>query len=171
MIKCPGCGVELPRAGEAPAAAQYNASAECWQVYGEVVSYGALHAVQLGRWHQTCVDAFTAQHVGPKTAPLTVAFALNGLYLVLERGFSGIQVREAHGYLTNTVDSWERRSLPRSVGSMTAFDVALAADPADHAVLVERWGRSVWDAWAHVHEAVAELTDRQLAGWRPRGRY
>jgi hypothetical protein len=168
VIVCPGCGVELPRDSAAPPASQYNASAECWQVYGEIVSYGALHAASLGRWYQVCVDSFGAQHVGENTAAITVAFALNGLYLVFERGFSGLQVREAHGYLANTVDSWDRLPRPGSVGAMTAFDVALAADPEEHAALVERWGRSVWESWTHVHDVVADLTDRQLAGWTPR---
>lgn len=167
VIDCPGCGVSLPPDPAAPPSTTYNASAECWQVYGEIVSYSAQHPVQLGTWHQTCVDAFTAQHVGPHTAALGITFALNGLYLVYERGFSGFQVREAHGYLANTFDEWVRYEPPENVGAITAFDVALASDPDEHIDLVRRWGQEVWSAWERVHDLIATLTDLQLTGWRP----
>ena len=42
------------------------------------------HPEVLGLGHQTSVDAYAAQHVGPQMRPMTVCFALNGLYLVLD---------------------------------------------------------------------------------------
>jgi hypothetical protein len=97
----------------------------------------------------------------------TTAFALNSLYLVLERGFTGIQSREAHGYLANTVRAWPRFTPATTTGDVTVFDVAMAATPEEHGDLVVRWGRSVWAAWSHVHAEIAAMTDRQLHGWRP----
>jgi Family of unknown function (DUF5946) len=165
-VVCPGCGLGLPATGAVPDPA-YNASPECRSVYDEVVAYGLAHPVRLARWHQTCTDAYRLQHLTPSTKPISTAFALNSLYLVLERGFTGIQAREAHGHLATTVSAWPRFVPAAAPGGMTVFDVAMAGTPDEHAERVEQWGRAVWAAWSHVHAEVAELTDRQLAGWRP----
>jgi hypothetical protein len=100
---------------------------------------------------------------------MTVCFALNGLYLVLERGWSGIRARGAHGHLARTVarEDWPSFEPPTVGGPLTVLDVALSADPAAQAVAVEAWGRSVWASWSHVHDVVRGMTDRQLAGWVP----
>lgn len=122
--------MKLPADRSAPAPRGYEASPECLQLHGEVVAYVYDRPVQLGQWHQTCVDAYGAQHTGSGTPAITTAFALNGLYLVLERGFTGYQGRKAHGYLASTVHSWPRFTPPDSVGATTVFDVALAATAA-----------------------------------------
>jgi hypothetical protein len=160
--------VELPDGQWTPDTTGYNASPECESLNGEVAAYTHLHAARLGHWHQTCVDAYGAQHISERTRPITAAFALNGLYLVLERGLSGFQARQAHGFLARTVNSWPHFTAPPTVGQITVFDVALASSPEEHIELVQRWGRSVWSAWHHVHDQVAEMTDRQLNGWHPR---
>ena len=121
--------------------------------------------VRLGPWHQACADAYGARHAGPGGKPIGVAFALGSLYLVLERGFTGIQAREAHGYLAGTVSWWPRFDPPEAVGDVTGLDVAVAED--GHGERVRRWGVA-WDAWRHVHAEVAALTGRQLRGRRPR---
>ena len=129
-----------------------------------------LHHDVLGVWHQTCVDAYALQHVSPVTKPIRICFALNGLYLVLSKGWTGIQARDAHRHLANTVprDQWPRFEPPEAVGDVTVMEPAMAGTPAEQAEAVELWGRSVWDAWAHVHADVAEMTTRQLGDWRPR---
>lgn len=168
MTRCHGCELELPADNSLPIPAGYDASSECWQLYAEVVAYVYDHPSRLGLWHQTCVDAYRAQHAGSGTPAIAIAFALNGLYLVLERGITGYQAREAHRYLASTVKSWPRFTPPQSAGATTVLDVALASSPEEHALLVERWGRSVWAAWRHVHDEVAAMTEAQLDGWQPR---
>ena len=166
---CPGCGLVLPATGSAIDTRTFRATAECLDLHGEVTSNVMQHPEVLGRWHQTCVDAYAAQHVGPQTRPMTVCFALNGLYLVLERGWSGIAARDAHGHLARTVvrADWPWFEPPSEAGPLTVLDVALSADPDAQGAAIEAWGRSVWATWSHVHDAVRELTDRQLAGWVP----
>ena len=169
MTTCPGCGVTLPVAASAPDPPDDVTSAECWQLYGEVIAYGMAHPAELGRWLQTTTDAYRLQHLSSSTPLITTAFGLNSLYLVFERGFTGLQAREAHGYLANTVDSWPTFELSSPVTySMTVFDVAMADSPAEHAELVVKWGASVWAQWAPVHDEIAEMTDRQLTGWHPK---
>jgi hypothetical protein len=93
----PGCGLKLPY-DAAPSAPGLNASPECWRVYGEVIAYGAHHPAQLGPWHQTCVDAYAAQHVGPEMAALTGIRAERVVSRVAARSHRH-PVRDAHGCL------------------------------------------------------------------------
>lgn len=46
--------------------------------------------------HQVAVDAYAAQHAGPASKTITIAFALIGLCLLLERGYTGKAVQRAH---------------------------------------------------------------------------
>ena len=166
---CPGCGLVLPETWSSVDTRGYEATPECLELGGEVTAFGMLHPETLGRWHQTCVDAYAAQHTGPRMKPITLCFALNGLFLVIERRWSGIAAREAHAHLAKTVphQSWPRLRKPDDVGSVTVLDVVLAADPEDQAVAIEKWGTSVWEAWSPVHDDIRRMTDRQLKGWRP----
>ena len=164
---CPGCRLELPATGTGVDGGLLEASPECVEVYAEVTGVVLAHPRLLARWHQTTVDAYAAQHAGPRTRDLTVFFALNTLYLVLERGYTGIQGREAHGHLARTFADWPHVERPDHRGETTVLDVALAEEPDELAARVEGWGRSVWEAWSHAHDLVRQTTDRQLAGWSP----
>jgi hypothetical protein len=46
--------------------------------------------------HQHTVDAFIAQTADKNTKPIGLVFSLVGLYLYLEKGFTGKQVQQAH---------------------------------------------------------------------------
>ena len=81
---CPGCGVQLP-ATNAYTPDRYNASAGCWQLYGELSAYTLTH--DDGTFlHQHAVDTYAAQHVGETMRPIGATFVLIGLYLAVERG-------------------------------------------------------------------------------------
>jgi Family of unknown function (DUF5946) len=74
-----------------------HTSPECWQRYGEVQGFEP-HYIELVRdYHQLAVDAYAAQHasreVGGDVPPISVAYALVGLYLALDRRVSGLEVR------------------------------------------------------------------------------
>ncbi|MBV1855274.1 DUF5946 family protein [Catellatospora tritici] len=169
MSECPGCRLDLPeRAWDNDP--RLRASGACRELYAEVSGYVLAHAALLGPWQQTTIDAYAAQHVAPTTPAIGLAFALNGLYLVLERGFTGFQVRDAHGYLANTADGWPTPHPPPDTGPLTVFDVAMAEDPDQTAAAIHRWGTSVWQAWRHAHAEVAAHTDHHLRDWRPVGR-
>jgi len=64
-------------------------------------AYDALCAYTLTRGdaafiHQHVVDAFAAQSADEATKPITLTFALVGLYLHVERQFTGREVQRAH---------------------------------------------------------------------------
>jgi hypothetical protein len=147
-----------------------NASPECWQVCGEVQGF-ALNHLELARdLHQLTVDAYAAQHapreVGVDVPPISVAYALVGLHLALDRGLSGIEVRAAHQRMGRPDPSWPRLPTPERTGAMTVFEVAAAGamvgSVAGHAKAVGAWAAAVWQAWAAEHATVAALADRLL---------
>ena len=157
---CPGCGLTLPDA-RPTTDRRLRASSACLDLYDEVVAHG-LADPRLAGSHQLRVDAYTAQHVGEETPAIGIAFALIGLHLALERDFTGAQVRAAHTALAAVTESWPRFGAPADPGALTIFDLA-AADARAHAAALERWARSVWEAWSHARGAVASLAERHRA--------
>jgi Family of unknown function (DUF5946) len=166
---CPGCGLRLPASGFPPDLRR-NASPECWQLYGEVQGFALNHLELVRDFQQLTVDAYAAQHapgeVGVNVLPISVAYALVGLHLALDRGVSGIEVRGAHQRMGRPDPSWPRLPTPERTGAMTVFDVAAAGamvgSVAGHAKAVRAWAAGVWQAWAAEHATVAALADRLL---------
>jgi len=157
---CPGCGVHLP-VTDAFAPDRYNASAECWQLYGELSAYTLTH--DDGTFlHQGAVDAYTVQHVGDRVRPITGAFALMGLYLTFERGYTGRQVQIAHGRLAARTKEWPRFIPPPHAGAATVRDVVQTPDGAQRDQMLRQWGAAVWDAWRDDHARIEALVRRFL---------
>jgi hypothetical protein len=163
---CAGCGVRL-RATGTPPDAKRNSSAECWQLAGEVTGFEFEHTARLGRFHQLTVDAYGAQHADNDGSGIRVAYSLVGLYLALERGMSGLEVRGIHQIMAKPQPDWPKFPRPSSPGEMTVLDVAAVGMRAQsvegHEEAVQRWARSVWNAWAERHKDVEQLASR----WAP----
>ena len=117
---------------------------------------------RLGRFHQLMVDAYAAQHPVADGSGIGLAFALIGLHLALDQGWRGDQVRDAHQALAGVPRAWPRFDPPANRGSMTVFDVAMAASPEAHAELVQGWAADVWQAWGHQRSAVIALLNGRL---------
>lgn len=154
---CPGCGAHLP-ATDAPTDARYNASAECWQLNGELTVYTLTRGDRDGAFiHQLAVDAYAAQHASEHSKPFGTAFALIGLYFAFERGYTGRQVQHMHMLLARRTKEWPRFAHQGHAGALTVADV-MRAEPGDERdQALRRWGRAVWDAWAPDHARVESL--------------
>jgi Family of unknown function (DUF5946) len=61
--------------------------------------------------HQHIVDAYTAQNANEITKPIAVVFALIGLYLHVEKNFTGRQVQRFHMKLAKIRRPWIRPHL------------------------------------------------------------
>ena len=110
--------------------------------------------------HQHVVDTWAAQQAEEHSKPIGVIFALVGLYLHLERGFTGRQVQRAHIALARQPRSWPSFSLPHDRGSVTASQVVAAPAGAERDEAIDAWCASVWAAFQDSHQAVAELLNR-----------
>ena len=125
-------------------------------------SYHALCAYTLAHGdaafiHQHVVDAFAAQRAGDRSKPIGVAFALVGLYLHVEKQWSGRQVQHAHMRLARQKRAWPTFALGEDRGAMTAADVMnTAAGPARDAA-IHAWCVSVWTALDIHRPAIVSL--------------
>ncbi len=163
MAACPGCGIVLPGSSE-PWNRRSTASLACHELYGEVLAYEYQHLAELGRWHQLLVDTYAAQHAGDQTAAITTAFALIGLDLALDHGWTGIEVRDAHQLLAGRYRDWPRFRAPRARAEKTVQDLALAATPREYVEVLDRWARAVWRSWRDMQPHVVELARERLPG-------
>ena len=75
---------------------------------------------------QHVVDAFVVQTATADTKPIAIVFGLVGLYLHVEKQFSGRQVQKAHMQLASRKREWPNLYLPDDRGSMTAAHVLAA---------------------------------------------
>ena len=97
--------------------------------YDELCAYTLTHG-DPAFIHQHVVDAFAAQTADAHTKPIGITFALVGLYLHNEKGFTGKQVQRAHMMLAGRKRTWPSFVLPADRGAMTAADVmAIPAGP------------------------------------------
>lgn len=76
---------------------------------------------------QYVVDATVVQTASVDTKRIAIVFGLVGLYLHIEKQFSGRQVQQAHMALARAKREWPNLDLPDNRGSLTPADV-LAAD-------------------------------------------
>lgn len=159
-VVCPGCGFEVD-SDDTSLDERYNASNPCRQLYDELTAF-----TQTGGdndfIHQTAFDSYTAQHLGPKLKPIGGAFALIGLYMAFERGYTGRQVQLAHMALGNTRRDWPRFVSPQGQTVLTVADVVRGLSQENYRQRINAWGKAVWDWWKPEHERVAELIDRYL---------
>ncbi|GAC1395188.1 MAG: hypothetical protein NVSMB68_12230 [Thermoanaerobaculia bacterium] len=102
------------------------------------------------------VDAFAAQTANDRTKPITLTFALIGLYLHVEKNLSGKQVQRAHMQLARKKKAWPHLTLPRQRGSITVTDVMAAPPGPLRDRLIHDWSASVWSAFAENREALTD---------------
>ncbi len=156
----------MPRRERAVNTSYYNASAECWSVYTEVLGAEYGNAVLFGQVHQLTVDTYAVQHAGGSHPDKSVVTHLCGLHLVIERGHRSPEVPPLFQRITGAVTAWPHWPPPDGRGTLTVFDVALADSAEAHAALVRDWAGSVWSAWAEYHPAVAAFLSQHLATQR-----
>jgi hypothetical protein len=105
--------------------------------------------------HQNIVDAFAAQTADIHTKPIKLTFALMGLYLYLEKGFSGKQVQLAHMKLAKVKNVWPKIVLPEYRGSIAVADVLKANPGKERDEMIHKWCVSVWEAYNESHQKIA----------------
>ena len=107
--------------------------------------------------HQHVVDAFAAQNADEQTKPIKLTFALVGLYLHIEKQFSGKQVQQVHMDLARRKQPWPPFALPSDRGSLTVADVLAVPAGAARDKAIDAWCESVWEAFRDCRPTVAAL--------------
>jgi len=107
--------------------------------------------------HQHVVDAFAAQRAEAGTKPITLAFALVGLYLAVEKGRTGREVQQVHTRLARRRRDWPPFQIPQERGSIRVSAVVATPEGAERIEAIRAWCRTVWSAFARNREAVVQL--------------
>jgi Family of unknown function (DUF5946) len=137
--------LRLPSLGRDPDP-RANASAECRNVMNELSYYTLAHG-NPAFIHQHLVDAYGAQHVRPQSkSTIGAAFALAGLYLAVERGFTGRQVQKMHMLMASKSKNWPRFEPPAEAGLLTVANVLQVQPGPGRDQELMRWCASVWAA-------------------------
>src|SRR5689334_18017315 len=113
------------------------------EAYHELSCYTLAHGHE-GFLHQHAVDAFAAQTATAEDKPIQLAFALLGLYLHLERGFTGRQVQLAHMKLGRQRVPWPRFPIPEDRGRITVHDVLRQPAGPERDSFLRLWCADVW---------------------------
>ena len=112
--------------------------------------------------HQYVVDAYTAQTADETTRPVALVFALVGLYLHVEKAWSGRQVQRGHMKMAASPKAWVKPPLPQWRGEISIHDV-LAAEPGSaRDALIDRWCQSVWQSWNKCHGEIIAIAKSHL---------
>lgn len=130
--------------------------------YNEFASYTLSHAHQTYFIHQHVVDAFALETADEHTKPIKITFALVGLYLFLEKYFTGRQVQRAHMILGRHQKSWPTFPIPKEQSTIMIFDVLKEKPGTTEDAMIKKWCESMWDEWVESQSAIRDLVEREL---------
>ena len=126
-------------------------------------AYHELYSYTMGRPGfilQHVVDANMAQTLDTKGTgykPMGAIFALAGLYLHCEKGFTGTQVQQAHRVLGQRKRDWPAVPVPERRGTLTPADVMTAAARPERDAAIDRWCQSVWTEFTGSRDVIIGL--------------
>jgi ABC-type phosphate/phosphonate transport system permease subunit len=112
--------------------------------------------------HQHIVDAHTAQTADTNTRPISILFALAGLYLLVEKNYSGRQVQQAHLQMAKNKQALPSVILPAERGEITVSDVLAKPPGRERDEMIYRWCASVWEANKINRKTIITLTQATL---------
>jgi hypothetical protein len=125
--------------------------------------YHELYAYTMGRPDfilQHVVDANMAQRLdstSPGYKPMGAIFALAGLYLHCEKGFTGSQVQQAHRVLGQRKREWPQVHLPQQRGNIAPVDVMAAPAGPERDAAIDKWCESVWAEFQANRDVIVRL--------------
>lgn len=131
------------------------------QIYDEL-SFYTLSLGDAAFLHQNIVDAYAAQHFDEQTKPICITFALIGLYLTLEKGFTGKQVQQMHMRLARQRKQWLKLTQPGATASITVSDVLAAAPGKQRDQAIRDWCAAVWEIWQPQRQIIVDLAQTEL---------
>jgi hypothetical protein len=129
--------------------------------YNELTFYTLSHADPYFI-HQNVVDAYTAQSATIHTKKIALFFALAGLYLTVEKGYSGRQVQLAHMKMANNKQMIPDLSIPGDKGALTIETVLQAPAGKLRDNIIKEWCISVWKAYSDERDTVINSTEALL---------
>ena len=132
-------------------------------------AYDELYVYTMGRRNfilQHVVDAQQAQTAAQDNKPMGIVFSLVGLYLHVEKEFTGAEVQKAHQKLASQKQQWPTVQLPQSRGSVTAMDVMSATAGTERDAAIDRWCEAVWKAFSDSRDVIVRVVGENVIARR-----
>lgn len=100
---------------------------------------------------------------GPGSRPIAIVFGLIGIYLYVEKNFTGRQVQRAHMRLARHRRTWMAPAIPPDQRANIGVADVLAAPPGPlrHG-MIRRWCESVWQDWRESRSQITALAQTEL---------
>ena len=130
------------------------------KLFEELSFYTLLHSDSDYFIHQLIVDAFTAQTANKDTKKISLVFSLVGLYLLIEKNYTGKQIQQAHTVLSNYKDYLPEIKLPENRGEITISEVLKSELNRDE--MIKKWCSSVWKAYESSKEEIKRFCETYL---------
>jgi Family of unknown function (DUF5946) len=109
--------------------------------------------------HQYIVDAYTAQTATEDTKDISLTFALVGLYLCIEKKYTGKEVQQFHTLMSTDKIKWPNIKLPKKRGEITVETVLNANEGDERNKMIKTWCNSIWNAFVESHSKIIEIAD------------
>jgi Family of unknown function (DUF5946) len=152
-----------PATARHPHPGRPHASAACWALYGQLLVREYSLAVSR-RVHRLTVSAYVAQH--PATSPRQpikhMSLHLIELCLLVDHSTPDHQATKLLATILETPPDLRWLEPPAPNGTVTVSDVLAARTRDAHRLIVERWARSVWNAWSPHHATLRAWIERSL---------
>jgi hypothetical protein len=107
--------------------------------------------------HQHFVDAYAAQNADEDTKPISIIFSLVGLYLLIEKGYTGKQVQLFHMHMAEQKKPWPEIILPQYRGDITIKDVITKSAGEERDQMIKEWCFSILKAYKDVHGTIERM--------------
>jgi Family of unknown function (DUF5946) len=112
--------------------------------------------------HQHIVDAYAVQHAEADTKPIAIVFGLVGLYLYVEKNFSGRQVQLAHMRMARYRRQWVAPPIPERRAAIGVADVLAAPPGSERHAMIRRWCEAVWLDWHASRPQIVAVVHQEL---------
>jgi hypothetical protein len=131
-------------------------------LYYELTYYTLGHPDKNYFIHQHIVDCYTAQKADDNTKPIAITYALAGLYLYIEKNYSGRQVQMAHIQMSKNKKVLPTIKLPKNRGEITILKVLETPPGIERDFMIKKWCISVWHAYEDCHDTIATYANSLL---------
>jgi len=131
-------------------------------LYNDLLFYTLSHPDPEFFIHQYAVDAFAAQNVDENTKNITLLYAVAGLYLAVERGFSGKEVQNAHLIFSKEKSDMPLIIPPENRGEITIKNVLEAEPGIARDEMILHWCASVWEAYQNNRDSIISYCQKHL---------
>jgi hypothetical protein len=126
------------------------------QQYNELSYYTLAHQ-DMSFIHQHIVDAYTAQTADERTKSITITFSLAGLFLYIEKGYTGRQVQQFHMIMAKNKRAWPAFVLPAKRGEINVSHVLAISPGPGRDKMIHQWCVSVWEAFKDNRKTIEDL--------------